>query len=127
MPDKAVDKCFLDFFVFLINIKLKKYLTENFWRSFIIFLLLYCPDKYKTQGMCYETVEDYLAALKFIPNWFDTSKIIKKFSLIRTAFFSIYKNIVRLLAWHSKFEKRKALKKEFNEELMLVAGHPKRW
>ena len=33
---------------------------------------------------------------------------------------------VRLLAWHSKFEKRKALNKELNKELMLVAWHPRR-
>ena len=33
---------------------------------------------------------------------------------------------VRLLAWHSKFEKRKALEKELDEELMLVAWHPRR-
>ena len=32
---------------------------------------------------------------------------------------------IRLLAWH--IEKNKALKKELNEELMLVAWHPKRW
>ena len=30
------------------------------------------------------------------------------------------------LAWHIKFEKRKALKK-INEELMGKAWHPKRW
>ena len=34
--------------------------------------------------------------------------------------------LIRLLAWHIKFEKRKALKKELNEELMLVALHPNR-
>ena len=35
---------------------------------------------------------------------------------------------VRLLAWHTKFEKRKALKKELNEELMPAAWHPnRRW
>ena len=37
---------------------------------------------------------------------------------------------VKLLAWHSKFEKRKALKKEINEKLMFVVFHPKipkRW
>ena len=34
---------------------------------------------------------------------------------------------IRLLAWHVKFEKRKALKKELNEELMPVAWHTKRW
>ena len=33
------------------------------------------------------------------------------FSLVRTAFLLVYKNIVRLLGWHSKFKKRKALKK----------------
>ena len=34
---------------------------------------------------------------------------------------------VRLLAWHIKFEKHKALKKELNEKLMLVASCPRRW
>ena len=34
---------------------------------------------------------------------------------------------VRLLAWHIKFEKSKALKKGFNEGLMAIAWHPKRW
>ena len=34
---------------------------------------------------------------------------------------------VRLLAWHIKFEKRKALKKDIREELMPVAWHPNRW
>ena len=33
----------------------------------------------------------------------------------------------RLLAWHIKFEKREALKKELNEVLMPIAWHPKRW
>ena len=32
----------------------------------------------------------------------------------------------RLLACHIKFEKRKALKKELNEDLMLIAWHLKR-
>ena len=35
--------------------------------------------------------------------------------------------LIRLLTWHIKFEKRKALKKELNEELMSIAWHPKRW
>ena len=42
----------------------------------------------------------------------------------------IFKNIVRLLAWNSKFEKLKALKKELkvlNKELMLIAWHPRLW
>ena len=34
--------------------------------------------------------------------------------------------LIRLLAWHTKFEKHKELKKKLNEELMSVAWHPKR-
>ena len=35
--------------------------------------------------------------------------------------------LIGLLTWHFKIEKRKALKKELNEELMPVGWHPKRW
>ena len=35
--------------------------------------------------------------------------------------------LIRLLAWHTEFEKRRKLKKELNKELMSVAWHPKRW
>ena len=42
------------------------------------FLIVYCLDKYKTQKMCDEAVDDCLAAMKFIPDWFCTSKMIKK-------------------------------------------------
>ena len=34
---------------------------------------------------------------------------------------------IRRLDWYVKLEKCKALKKELNEELMLVAYYPKRW
>ena len=33
---------------------------------------------------------------------------------------------IRLLAWHSKCKKFKTLKKELNEELILVAWYPRR-
>ena len=42
------------------------------------FILVYCPDKYKIQIMCDEAVDDCLAALKFIPDGFVTSKMINK-------------------------------------------------
>ena len=42
------------------------------------FLIVYCPDKYKTQKMCDEAIDNSLAALKLIPDWFVTSKMIKK-------------------------------------------------
>ena len=35
--------------------------------------------------------------------------------------------LIRLLAWHSKFEKRKAFKKSISEELMPIAWNSKRW
>ena len=44
--------------------------------SEVIFLLVYCPDKYKTQRMCDKAVDDSLAALKLIPDWFVASKMI---------------------------------------------------
>ena len=34
---------------------------------------------------------------------------------------------VRLLAWDIKFEKLRALKKELNEELMVIVWHPRIW
>ena len=36
------------------------------------------PDKYQTQRMCDEAADDFLAALKLIPDWFVTIKMIKK-------------------------------------------------
>ena len=35
--------------------------------------------------------------------------------------------LIKLLALHIKFEKRKVLKKELNKELTPIACHPKRW
>ena len=40
------------------------------------FLIIYWSDKYKTQRMCDKDVDDSLAALKLIPDWFNTSKMI---------------------------------------------------
>ena len=42
------------------------------------FMLVYCPDKDKTQIMCDEVVDNCLAVLKLIPDWFVTSKMIKR-------------------------------------------------
>ena len=41
-------------------------------------LIVYCPDLYKTQRICDETVYDCLSALKLVSDWFDTSETIKK-------------------------------------------------
>ena len=34
------------------------------------FLIVYCPDKCKTQRMCDWFADDSLAALKLLPDWF---------------------------------------------------------
>ena len=43
------------------------------------FSIVYCPHKYKTQRMCDEATDDSLSALKLIPDWFVTGKMIKNF------------------------------------------------
>ena len=46
------------------------------------FMLKYCPYLYiciyVTQKMCDEAVDDFLPTLNFVPDWFVTSKMIKK-------------------------------------------------
>ena len=39
----------------------------------------YDLDKYETQKKCDEAADDCLAALKFLPEWFATSKMVEKF------------------------------------------------
>ena len=51
-------------------------MTELFLK--ILFLIVYCPDKYKTQKICDKAVDDSLATLKLIPDWFVTRKMIQK-------------------------------------------------
>ena len=65
------------FILFLFDIKLKKCATVVCEDSFLI---VYCPNKYKThkiQKICDEAVNDSLSALKLIPDWFVSTKIIE--------------------------------------------------
>ena len=43
----------------------------------ILFLVVYCPDKYTTQKMYDEGVDESLATLRLICDWFVTSKMYK--------------------------------------------------
>ena len=120
------------------------------------FMLVYCPDRYKTQKMRDEAADDYLAALKFIPDCFVRTKMIKKllttlyaddnilyfkeilvmscFLVMKLVFLGQILIILALtilimlkmtlkLLFMSEFwfgiVNLTALKKEFNEELML--------
>ena len=129
--------------------------------------LRYVPNRYKTQQMWKKAADDCLATLKFVLDWFVTSKMIEiLFTALHADENVLYFNEdsgnvvficngmgilnidlnninlcninyneddpdtiihVKPLAWHIKFEKRKAHKKELNEELMQIAWHPKRW
>ena len=42
------------------------------------FAIRVVPDEYKTHQMFDEVAADFLAALKYVPDWFVTSKMIKK-------------------------------------------------
>ena len=42
------------------------------------FMVKYCLDWYKTQGMCDKAVDDLLPAVKFVTDLFVRSKVIKK-------------------------------------------------
>ena len=72
-----------DFFcliLFLINIKRKKcvLVCEDVTACEDPFSIRYASDPYKTQQMCYKAVDDCLDALKFVPDWCVTNKMIKK-------------------------------------------------
>ena len=49
------------------------------------FMLKYCLDKYISQTMCNEAVDDFLPTLNFVSDWFATSKMIKKFFIASCA------------------------------------------
>ena len=38
-------------------------------------MLKYCHDKYKTQEICGKAVDDSITALKWVPDWFVSSKM----------------------------------------------------
>ena len=72
---KAVHRCF-----FVFNSIPDQYKSQEICEKVISlypFVIVYCPGKYKTQRMCDEAVDDSLAALKLIPDWFFASKMIK--------------------------------------------------
>ena len=143
--DKAVKRCF-----FAFDSIPDWYKTQEMFDIFISFLIAYYLDKNKTQKRYDEAVADCLAVLKFIPDWFVASKMLEKLDnalhanddillhnkiLIKS--YDTNNNFdeddpdiiihVRLLAWCSKFKKRKALKERISDELITIAWHPERW
>ena len=85
-------------------------------------LIVYCPDKYITQGMCDVAVDDSLAALKLI-----TDVNLNNINLDQNFGKDDPDTVIlsKLLACHSKFKKHKTLKK-VSEELIPLAWRHKR-
>ena len=77
MCDKAVNTCC--FFVFHPVPDQYKCTNVIFEDPFI---LTYCPGRYKTQKMCDEAVDDCLAVLKFVHDWFVKVKFLKSFMVL---------------------------------------------
>ena len=73
--EKAVNRC-----VFVFNSIPNQYKTQEMCNSIICedpFSIRYISDRYKTQQMCDKAVDNCLAALKLVPDWFVISKTIK--------------------------------------------------
>ena len=45
-------------------------------------MLINCPDKYITQKICHKAVDDFLPTFIYVPDWFVTSKMIKKLFIV---------------------------------------------
>ena len=99
MCNKTVNSCF---FVFdSIPDRYKTHEMSDRVVSEDLFLIVYCPDQYvilinMTQKMCDKAVDYCPAALKLIPDWFVTSKMIKNFLLLCTEM-KIYSTLKKIM------------------------------
>ena len=72
MCDKAVNRYYFVFDSIPDRYKIQEMCDED------PFFKVYCPDKCVLQKLCYEAIDESIATLKLIPDWFVTSKMIKK-------------------------------------------------
>ena len=86
-----------------------QFITQEICNIIVFYILFNSKtDRYKTQKMCDEAVDDCLAALEFIHDWLATSKIIKNFMLLCTQMM-VYSLLMKILVmsnllvikWHS--------------------------
>ena len=79
MHDKVVNTC--GFVFYSVVFYPDGYITQKMYDKFVIkepFLLKCCSDRYKIQEVCDKAVDAYLLTLKFVPDWFDTKKMLEK-------------------------------------------------
>ena len=76
MCDKAINRCY-----FVFDSIPNRYKSQKMHHRVVsedLFLVVYCPVKYKTQIICDKAVDDFLATLNLITDWFVTTKMIKE-------------------------------------------------
>ena len=78
----------------MIDIKLKKMCDKAFPED--SFILKYCLDRYKTQEMSDKAVDNFSSTLKFVPDWFVTSKTMKNLILLHLQM-TIYSLLMNIL------------------------------
>ena len=59
-------------------------------------MLKYCLDRYKTLELCDKAVDYFLPALKFVPDWFVTSKMVRNF-IVLNSLIMIYAFLMKIL------------------------------
>ena len=72
---------------------------SNIVVSLYPFFIVYCTDRYKTQRMCDEAADDSAAALKFIPAWFVTSKMVKNLSVQKALYLFVRRWWFTVFSW----------------------------
>ena len=76
MGDETVDR-----HPFLLDSVSDKYNIQEMCDKIVSedpFKLKHCHDRYETQEMCNNNVvDDFVSTLKFVPDWFVTSKMIR--------------------------------------------------
>ena len=92
---------------------------DNSWLPELIIKNSYLDNYFKKNLLKRFFVKKILKIFSLVKTAFSSSMFLLIFPLVRTAFLSSILNL--------KSVKKKHLKKELNEELMPVAWHPNRW
>ena len=91
--DKAVNRCFFVFDSIFDRYKNQEIRKRDIYKD--PFQIVYCSNKYKAQRMFDEAVDDCLAALNFVTEWFVTSKMLEKLVILYTLMM-IYSFIMKI-------------------------------
>ena len=91
--DKAVNRCFWEFYFILDQYKTQEMCDRVVSKDSL--LILYYPDKFEIQRKCDEAVDDSLASLKLIADWFVASRMIT--SLLLCEQMKIYSTLMKIL------------------------------